>query len=199
MKRDAPAATLKAAYFQLAKSYHPDAGPRGEPEEAKALRADIFARFGEAWGVLGDEAKRAAYVAALATGGAPELDVSAIFKAEEEFQKAVVYVRTRQYDRALEALASAEKLNRDEPEFGVWKAWVAFLLSTDRKAQQAAAAAVMEEALRKVPRCMAAYLFLGQMAKLNGDPAAAERHFKRGLAHDPDHAELSRELRHARR
>jgi curved DNA-binding protein CbpA len=199
VKREATTAAIKAAYFQLAKSYHPDAGPQGEAPEVKKLRADIFGRLGEAWGVLGEEPKRAAYLAELAAGGKPEVDVSAIFKAEETFQKATVYVRTRQYDKALEALAEATRLNADEPEFGVWRAWVEFLLAADKKRQQATSAATIEVALRKVPRILPAYLFLGQMAKICGDLALAEKHLKRGLALQPEHEELARELKYLRK
>jgi curved DNA-binding protein CbpA len=199
VKRDTPAAQVKLAYFQLARSYHPDAAPASEPAEVKKVRADIFARLGEAWGVLGDEARRADYAAALSAGGASELDVSAIFKAEEAFQKAVVLVRTRQYERALASLDVAMELNADEPEFAVWKAWAEFLVAPAQAARAQASAAAIEASLKKNPRCIPGYLFLGQMAKLSGDAARAEKHLRRGLALDPDHAELLRELKYLTR
>jgi tetratricopeptide (TPR) repeat protein len=199
VKREATTQQIKAAYFQLAKSYHPDAGLPGEPDEVKKLRVDVFARLGAAWGVLGEEAKRAEYLRELESGGGAELDVSAIFKAEELFQKATVLVRTRQYDKALETLTEASKLNAEEPEFDVWRAWVDFLVAQDRKRQHQKSSAVIEVALKKVPRCLPGYLFLGQMAKISGDIALAERHFKRGLALDPEHAELAREMKYLKK
>jgi len=199
VKRDTPHAQVKLAYFQLAKSYHPDAAPASEPPEVKKLRADIFGRLGEAWGVLGDDARRADYVATLDAGGAADVDISAIFKAEETFQKAVVLVRTRQYDRALAALGEAIALNADEPEFGVWKAWVEFLVAPEQAAAAPASAAAIEAALKKNPRCLPGYLFLAQMAKLRGDATLAEKHLRRGLALAPDHADLLRELKYLNR
>ena len=197
VKREATAAQIKAAYFQLAKVYHPDAAEVGESPEARKLRDDIFARLGEAWATLGDDARRAEYARLLASGGAQkEVDISAIFQAEELFQKATVLVKTRQYPKALEALEQATKLNAEEPEFDVWRAWVEFLVAADRARQHAASASRIESALKQSPRCMPGYLFLGQMAKLAGDAGAAERHFKRGLALDPEHADLARELKH---
>lgn len=199
VKQEATTQQIKVAYFQLAKTYHPDAGPPGEPEDVKKLRADVFGRLGEAWAVLGEDAKRAEYVRELASGGAAEIDVSAIFKAEELFQRATVLVRTRRYDEALETLAEARKLNAEEPEFDVWTAWVQFLVAQDRPRQQKASAAAIESALKKVPRCLPGYLFLGQMAKISGDVELAERHFRRGLALEPEHAELGRELKYLKK
>ena len=199
VRRDATGAQIKAAYFQLARTYHPDTGPNGEPPELKKLRADIFGRLGAAWGALSDDARRAEYLLQLSTGGVADVDVSAIFKAEELFQRATVLVRTRQYDKALEALDGALQLHPEEAEFGVWKAWVDFLVAPDKKQQHATSAAAMEAALKKVPRCMAAYLFLGQMAKIVGELALAAKHWKRGLALEPEHAEISRELKYLRK
>jgi len=199
VKRESTASQIKAAYFQLAKTYHPDAGPMDEPPEVKKLRADIFGRLGEAWGVLGEDNRRGEYLRELTTGGVKEIDVSAIFKAEEAFRRATVFVKTRQYEKALETLAEAISLNPDESEFGIWKAWVEFLLAPDRKRQQATSAKVIEGQLRKTPRCIPGYHFLGQMAKLLGDLKAAEEHFKRGLAQEPENADLAREMKYLRK
>jgi tetratricopeptide (TPR) repeat protein len=195
--RDAPIATVKAAYFALAKQVHPDAAPASEAAETRALRADLFARVSEAWAVLSDDEKKKKYLAELEQGAA--VDVAAILEAEQLFVKATVYVKTRQYDAALKALDDATKLHPDEPEFSVWRAWVDFLLASDRKARHPVAAAAIEAALKESPRCMPGYLFLGQMAKLVGELAVAERHLKRGLQLDPEHADLVRELKYLRK
>jgi curved DNA-binding protein CbpA len=197
--RDAATAQIKAAYFQLAKLYHPDASLPGEPEQARKLRGDIFARLGEAWGILGDEASRREYLQQQDSGGAPEVDVSRILRAEEIFQDARLLVKARRYPEALAALREATGLNAEEPEFAVWTAWLEFLLAEDRDRQRAASAAEIEAALRKVPRCTAGYLFLAQMAKLTGDPAAAERQLRRGLEVDAENLDLTRELKYLRR
>jgi curved DNA-binding protein CbpA len=199
VKRDAAAAQIKAAYFQLARTYHPDAGPPAEPPEVKKLRADVFGRLGEAWRELSDDSRRAEYLRQLSSGAIGQVDVSAIFKAEELFTKATVLVRARQYPAAQAALAEAIQLNPDEAEFGVWAAWVSFLTAEDRKRQQAESSAAIEAALRKVPRCMPAYLFLGLMAKNTGDLSLAEKQLQRGLALAPDHADLLRELKFLRK
>ena len=53
--KDADDATIKKAYRQLAKKYHPDANPGNKEAEAK------FKEAGEAYAVLSDAEKRAAY------------------------------------------------------------------------------------------------------------------------------------------
>ena len=53
--KNADDATIKKAYRQLAKKYHPDANPGDKEAEAK------FKEAGEAYAVLSDAEKRAAY------------------------------------------------------------------------------------------------------------------------------------------
>jgi curved DNA-binding protein CbpA len=199
VKRDASAAQVKAAYFALAKAYHPDAVPTTAPPEVKKRCADIFGRLSEAWGVLGDDTLRASYLEELASGGAASVDVASIFQAENIFQVGVALVKGRRYDEALQKFEEAVKLNPDEAEFGVWKAWCEFLVAGDRKGRHAASAAAIDSCLKKNPRCAPGYLFLGQMAKLVGDVGGAEKHLRRGLAVAPDNADLARELKYLRK
>jgi curved DNA-binding protein CbpA len=199
VKHDAPAAQVKTAYFQLAKSYHPDAVPTDAPPDVKKLCADLFARVSEAWSVLGEDASRAVYLEKLKTGGTVEVDVMNIFHAENAFQAGTALVKARRYDEALRKFDEAIQLNRDEAEFGMWKAWCEFLLADDKKRKLAAASSAIEAGLKKNPRCAQGYLFLGQMAKLAGEASVAERHLRRGLEVAPEHAELQRELKYLKK
>jgi DnaJ-class molecular chaperone len=199
VKRDAAGPQIKAAYFQLAKTYHPDAVPADAPPDVRKLCADVFAKVSEAWSVLGEDASRAAYVELLRSGGPASVDVMAIFQAENAFQAGTALVRARRFEEALAKFAEAVSLNADEAEFVMWKAWCEFLLSADRKRRHAGSAGEIEAALKRNPRCAQGYLFLGQMAKLVGDLALAEKHLKRGLGVAPDHADLQRELKYLRK
>jgi tetratricopeptide (TPR) repeat protein len=198
VKQDATGAQIKIAYFQLAKLYHPDAVSPSASPEVKKLAADVFAKVSEAWGALGDDASRAAYVEKLKTGG-QDLDVMGILQAEGIFEAGAMLVKARRYDEALRKFEEAMKLNPDEAEFGMWKAWCEFVLAPDKKKKLGPASAAVEADLKRNPRCAQGYLFLGQMAKLAGDLAAAEKHLKRGLQVAPEHADLQRELKYLRR
>jgi curved DNA-binding protein CbpA len=199
VKREADAMKIKMAYFALAKTWHPDTLAVDASAEVKKLRADIFAKISEAWGILGEEDKKKSYLEELASGGSSNVDVMNILKAEDTFEKACIVLKARKYEEALRLFDEALVLNPTEAEFQIWKAWTQFLIAIDKKKMFGHATTTIEAALKNNPRCMAGYLFLGQMAKINGDAPLAEKQFKRGLALNPDDAELQRELKYLKR
>jgi curved DNA-binding protein CbpA len=198
--REAEVGRIKAAYFQLARACHPDAAPAGEPPEGRALRAEIFSRVAAAWGVLEDAARRSQYLEELKSGLSAQVDISRIYQAEQAFEKVAALVAGRAYAEALQRVNEAIGFYPEEPEYAMWKAWLEFLLApeAERKHVRGASERALEAALRRSPKCAAGHLFLGRMAKLSGDVAAAERHWRRGLAEIPD-PELERELRFLKR
>jgi curved DNA-binding protein CbpA len=198
--REAEPTRLKAAYFQLARTYHPDAARDGEPPEARALRAEIFARVAAAWAALESDAGRQAYLEELRAGGSAQIDIGRIYQAEQAFERVVGLVSGRAYGEALAKVNEAIALYADEPEYHAWKAWLEFLVAPEpqRKAQRAGSEKAIEAALQKSPKCAAGWLFLGRMAKITGDLGAAERAWKRGIEQVKD-SELERELRFLKR
>jgi tetratricopeptide (TPR) repeat protein len=199
VKQDAQPAQIKIAYFQLAKAYHPDAVPTDAAAEVKQLCADVFAKVSEAWSVLSDNAARASYLEALAGGGTADVDVGRIFEAESLFETGTMLVKARNYAEGLKKFDEAIALNPDEAEFGMWKAWCEFVLAPDKRKRIVLSAAAIEAGLSGNPRCAQGYLFLGQMAKIVGDLALAEKQLRRGLSVAPDHADLKRELKYLRK
>jgi curved DNA-binding protein CbpA len=198
--READGARLKTAYFQLARTYHPDATREGEPPEARALRAEIFARVAAAWAALETDAGRSAYLEELKSGGAAQVDIGRIYQAEQAFEKVAPLVAGRSYTEALARVNEALALYDEEPEYHVWKAWLEFLVAPEpqRKVQRGVAEKAIEAALQRSPKCVPGWLFLGRMAKITGDFAGAERAWKRGLEQVSD-PELERELRFLKR
>jgi curved DNA-binding protein CbpA len=198
--REAEVGRIKAAYFQLARTWHPDAAPAGEPAEGRALRAEIFSRVAAAWGTLEDSARRTQYLEELKSGLSAQVDISRIYQAEQAFEKVASLVAGRAYADALQRVNEAIGFYPEEPEYAMWKAWLEFLLASDaeRKGVRATSERAIEAALKKSPKCAAGYLFLGRMAKVSGEVTAAERYWKRGLAETAD-PETERELRFLRR
>lgn len=196
VKKDADASAVKSAYFKLAKSYHPDTVAPGTPEALAKAKADIFALVGEANRVLSDPKLRAEYVAELEAGGTGEkVDVSAIFKAEELFQKGCILVKARKFADAVKMLDDAIKANPEEGEYYVWRGYAKFFGFSDRKLGQAEAMKDINYGLKKNPNVAAAQFFIGMMAKLNGDHAAAKKAFQQCVKMDPQHIDAQRELR----
>jgi len=198
--RDADAGRIKAAYFQLARTFHPDAAKEGEAEEARTLRADIFARVAAAWAALETDAARQAYLEELRTGAGAQVDIGRIYQAEQAFEKVASLAGGRSYAEALQKVNEAIALYDEEPEYHVWKGWLEFLVAPEvqRRSQRASSEKAVVAALEKSPRCAVGWLFLGRMAKITGDLSAAERFWKRGLEQVKD-PEVERELRFLKR
>ena len=198
--READGSRIKAAYFQLARTFHPDAAKDGEDLEARTLRADIFARVAAAWAALENDAARFTYSEELRTGGGAQVDIGRIYQAEQAFEKVVALAGGRAYAEALQKVDEAIALYDEEPEYHVWKAWLEFLLAPEakRRSQRAVSEKAIEAALGKSPKCVAGWLFLGRMAKITTDLPAAERFWKRGLE-QVDDPEVERELRFLKR
>lgn len=196
VKKEADAGAVKIAYFKLAKSYHPDTVAPGTPEALAKAKADIFALVGEANRVLSDPKLRADYVAELDAGGTGEkVDVSLIFQAEEFFQKGCILVKARKFADAVKMLDDAIKANGDEGEYYVWRGYAKFFGFPDRKLGQTEAMKDITHGLKKNPNVAAAQFFIGMMAKLNGDNAAAKKAFQQCVKMDPQHIDAQRELR----
>jgi len=187
---------IKIAYFKMAKVHHPDTVPATAPPEMAQLKSTLFAAIGEAYRTLADDQSRANYLEELKAGGTgSQLDVASLFKAEDLFQRASIMVKNRKWPEAIQAIEEAIKLNPEEGEFYAVRGFARFHAAQDRKAVHAEATKDVQLALTKNPRCVAAYYYLGSMAKSLQDMNAAQKHFKKVVELAPDHVDAQRELR----
>jgi hypothetical protein len=192
----ADAAQVKVAYFRMAKSYHPDTVPAGAPPELGQLKAEIFARVGDAYRTLSDEKLRADYVEDLKHGGKGEqVDVAQILLAEDLFQKGCILVKARKWPEAVKMLDEAIKANAEEAEFYAWRGYAKFFANPDKKAGHLEALKDIQLTLKKNERIAPAHYFLGHISKLTGDEKTALKEFKRAVEHNPDHIDAAREIR----
>ena len=193
-RKSAGAAEAKRNFFVLAKELHPDTVTDPALVELREMKERLFARINEAAQVVSDDARRKAYVDEL-EGKANSVDVARIFAAEENFQKAEIFIKARKYKEGLDLLDKAISLNAAEAEFWAWRGYARFLLAPDRKAAFEECAADCRKAIKMQDRCLPAHLFLGHMAKAIGDVKAAKKSYQRVLELDEKHVDAQRELR----
>ena len=193
-RKSASAAEAKRNFFALAKELHPDTVTDPSLADLKDIKERLFARINEASQVIGDDKRRKEYEAEL-DGKAENVDVSRIFAAEENFQKAEIFIKARKYQEGLDILEQAIQMNPDEAEFYAWRGYAKFMLAKDRKQSFEECASDCRKAVRMIERCLPAHLFLGHMAKVLGDLKLAKKCYSRVLELDENHIEAQRELR----
>ncbi|MHB8419348.1 MAG: DUF4388 domain-containing protein [Myxococcales bacterium] len=188
---------LKSVYLQLAKLYHPDMLPPGATPEQRKQCEDILALLNEANAVLADDGRRKAYLEELAAqeAGVVDMDVEAILRAEEDFQRAVILIKGHKLREGLDIIESCIQLNEKEGEFYAWRGYAKFLLATDKRAAYPQAMAELQRCLKLTPRCPPAHLLEAHMAKLIGDEEAAQKAFKKVLELEPGNVDAQREIR----
>lgn len=194
--KEAPANAVKIAYFKLAKDHHPDTVPPGAPEALQKLKADIFARIGEAHRTLSDENLKKDYLLELESGGAGEkIDVSKLLQAEEFFQKGKILIQARKYPEAFKMFDDCIGLTPDDAEVYTWRGYARFFTFPDKKVGLVEAMKDVTNCLKRNPNVVAAHFHQGMMNKILGDVAAAKKHFQATVKLDPKHIDAQRELR----
>jgi curved DNA-binding protein CbpA len=198
-----PPEEVRKAYFKLAKEYHPDKVPTALASEIKETLQYIFSNLSEAHATLIDPDAREEYEAAIREGEmrtsiAPltndETEVRNTLRAETEYQKALVFIRRGQMEKAEERIDIARKLNPTEGEYlAVW----AFLELKRRPAGESLDDLV--EALRKAlttnPKSERAHLYFAYVLKALGRNAEAKTHFQKVISFNPHNIDAGRELR----
>ncbi|MGH2901647.1 MAG: DnaJ domain-containing protein, partial [Solirubrobacteraceae bacterium] len=189
---------VRQAFMALAKVFHPDKIGRRAPELVE-LAAKVFSRISEANDALGRPDSRAGYLAQLRKTRGASADrraVNRILTAEQQFQRADEAMRRKDWEGALEAIRWALELDADEGEFHTLRGWVVFLKSQDKgNADPDGAMDHIRKGIALSPQSPTGYYYLGQIKKACGDPAEAERMFRKTIEIRPNHVEAARELR----
>ena len=188
---------VRAAYFGLAKTWHPDR----LPEPLEALRAHVELVFGllsEAHACLSNDPQRARYQASIELGGgtpAEARQVSAIMEAAVQYQKVEVLARRRAYAEALELLDDILKLNGDEADYHAMRAYLLLQMAPDSEAVPADAQQGVVRALELNSEHERAHFTKGLILKRKGKKREALAAFRATLEINPRHLEAGREVR----
>lgn len=192
---------IRTAYFELARRLHPDRVRTMHPDLALAAQ-QLFARINEAFGVIGDDAKRRAYLAELdaaadsgTTAAQQEEQMRRIFEAEEQFQLGEMALRRQQWREAMTHFESAAELNPEEAEHHAMAAWARWCAHEDKAPIERAVKKGLQKAIAMSPNNYRAYFYRGLIAKHVGDDDGAIAAFEQVLRLEPNHEPTHLELR----
>lgn len=194
----APSAAVQAAFFQLAKKWHPDrlAAEFGDLREATMK---IFARMTEAHQVLSNEERRREYEK-MSKDGEKEAEeqevVQRVLRAATAFQKAEVLVRRGSLAEAEEQAAIAAE---SDPEQAEYAALHADLLSQRAERAQSGNYAdvlkMVNDAKKRQPDNLRVRLYRARVLRRSGDIDGAYREFRAIVEKDANNVEAAREVR----
>jgi len=180
--RDADAATLRRAYLQAAKSFHPDALTRlGLDAEVREQANDVFAAIGKAHAALSDVRSRREYDASLSIDGA-ELDAERIAQAEISFRKGEILIKTGNFRGALDFLRPAVELWPEECAYQSALGWALF---KKEPSEPEAAREYLEKALHLDPKDATNLVRLSAVLRSLGEEQAANAAAGRAQQIDP--------------
>lgn len=194
VSQQAPSGEIAAAYFQLAKRWHPDRlGPEFADVRDQAER--LFARISEAHQVISDPERRAQYDELLKTGDGDaeeQEQVQRMLRAATNFQKAQVLLRRNNLAAAEEAARAALA---DAPEEADHIALVAWLEAQKPGAKLEDAFSTVDRASQLEPSNLRVRWFRGQLLKRLGRERQAVEDFRFIILKEPRNVDAQREIR----
>ncbi len=204
LAQDAPPDAVRTRYFELARHLHPDrleaAGVVDEKKDAQRL----FARMNEAFAILADPARRHAYTQVVRAGGeaavkareaATEAAVRKALEAEERFRLGEMALRRQQMEIAVREFERALELDPEESDHHAMLGWAVYVAAPNKAAALPVARGHLLRAADKNRKNPLPHLYLGRIARMEGNDADAEQHLKKALELAPNHADAAAELR----
>lgn len=196
---DAGADVIRAAYFQLARLFHPDRLP-AELAAVKPACAKVFARLSEAHQTLSDEQKRKQYAQQLAKGGAgtaeEEAQVQAVLEATLQFQKAEICFKRGDTAQAESLLRRAIELDGTQADYHALLTWLVALTPQSQSPEATAERiAELDRAVALNGKCERAYFYRAMLYKRLGNDAPALRDFRAAFELNPRNLDAQREVR----
>ncbi len=195
---DADKATIQAAFFQLAKVWHPDR-LTGDLAEIHDVATRAFSRMTEAHQILCDDERRGEYDALLQQGGGSaeeQEQVARVLRSVGHFQKAEVLLKKGNLKEAEEEARAAAEGDPEQPEYQALLAWVTGQLPERvQSGKYADLIAMLDEVVKKHPSNERARMYRGQLLKRAGKNARAMKDFVWITENNPKNLDAAREVR----
>lgn len=196
--RDATTQDVEAAYFALAKVWHPDRLPN-EFGPVRDACSRVFGRMSEARTTLADPKQRERYMKLLADGsGSPEAQetVARVVDASTAFQKAEVCFKRNDLVQAEEFCRKAMELDDSQADYPALLAWL-LALKPDSQGGDATMTSIrmLDKAIKMNERCEKGYFYRGMLYKRLGKGDLATRDFKQASELNPRNIDAVREVR----
>jgi tetratricopeptide (TPR) repeat protein len=196
--RDAPREEIEAAFFALAKVWHPDRLP-AELAPVRDACSRVFSRMSEAHASLTDDEKRKHYMTLLADGsGSPETQetVAKVIEAATDFQKAEVCFKRNDMTQAELWCRKAAEGDSTQPNYRALLAWITALKPENQSLEKTLESIkVLDVTLKQNERAESAHLWRGLLFKRIGKDELAMRDFKRAVELNPKNIDAAREVR----
>jgi curved DNA-binding protein CbpA len=211
---DASPESMKAAYYQLARRYHPDRFGRSEASLLSRVES-AFARITQAYETLRDDGLRASYNSKLrarkkaeqvaadsapkaaaptaepVASGVAEPVIPAAERAEALFKEGLTALELGQHKVALGFFASASRTVRNEPRY---RAAYGQQLALDEHTRRAAETELLE-AIKLAPANAEYRLMLAELYRDLGLKLRAKGEAERAVAADPNNRKARELLR----
>jgi DNA-binding response OmpR family regulator/curved DNA-binding protein CbpA len=196
LARDSGPATVRRAYYTLAKEYHPDRYlGRGLSKEMSSKVREVFQYINQAYTVLSDPDTCADYLEELVHGTKKSIDINQVIEAESFFQEGRALLRIRRFADAAKQLKRSIELSPEEPEYMISYAWSLFKSEPENAAIQQQALEVLLASRELNPTLDQTHLYLGYVYQAQNKERQAEKSFEMALQADPGSTEALRELR----
>jgi tetratricopeptide (TPR) repeat protein len=196
--RNASREEIEAAFFGLAKQWHPDR----LPTELAPLRdqcSRVFARISEAHATLIDSERRSQYMKLMADGtGSPAMQetVAKVVEAATLFQKAEVCFRRNDLVQAEAFCRKAIENDDTQPDYLAMLAWLMALKPENQSPEKTRASIhMLDRAIEMSEKCERAYFWRGMLYQRMGRSETAVRDFKRAVNLNPRNIDAAREIR----
>ncbi len=197
ISQNATSDEVGTAFVRAARQFHPDRLAGAGLQDLQPLAERILARINEAAMVLGNSTRRADYVASLSPGARPaETSLPTVLEAENFFLKGEVYLKKRDYGKAVELFTMATQGNPSEPQYRAYLAWARFDDPRARKETLVRETLkIMDGVVRERPKFARGFYWTGQLWKFLNETDKAEVAFREAVRVDTSFIEASRELR----